>query len=155
GAIDLSTAPANVRWVRLDGVNDHQLRIGAGSRLAPGPDGRTLIMADSTNPGAQRELASQIPGGVVVENVDMRDLVAFAEGFDLASLGIVEHVINFAGSVMTNVGAAAMVQRLQTLRAGRARTPPTKAEQAALRFAEHPTYAGAADLLEAINAQNG
>jgi AAA domain len=91
GSIDLGTAPANVRWVRLDGANDHRLRLGAGSGQAPGADGRILIMADSTNPGAQREFASQIPGGVVVENVDMRDLVAFGEGFDLASLGIVEY----------------------------------------------------------------
>jgi hypothetical protein len=155
GSIDLSTAPRNVRWVRLDGVNDHRLRLGAGSCQAPGPDGRILIMADSTNPGAQREFASQIPGGVVVENVDMRDLIAFGKGFDLASPGIVEHVINFAGVVMTNVGVPAMLQRLQTLRAGRARNPPTEAEHVALRFAENPTYAGAADLLEAINAQGG
>lgn len=56
---------------------------------------------------------------------------------------------------MTNVGAAAMVQRLQTLRAGRAPNPPTEAEQIALRFAENPTYTGAVDLLEAINAQGG
>lgn len=35
GSIDLSTAPANVRWVRLDGANDHRLRLGAGSGQAP------------------------------------------------------------------------------------------------------------------------
>ena len=155
GSIDLGKAPANVRWVRLDGENDRRLRISAGSCQPPAPDGRILIMADSTNPAAQREFASQIPGGVVVENVDMRDLTAFGEGFDLASPSIAEHVINFAGSVMTNAGATTMVQRLQTLRAGRARNPATEAELVALKFAEHPTYAGAADLLEAINAQAG
>jgi hypothetical protein len=155
GAIDLRTAPANVRWVQLDGVNDHRLRLAAGSVRPPGADGRVLIMADSTNPTAQRDFAGQIPGGVVVENVDMRDLVAFGENFDLASPGIAEHVVNFAGSVMTNVGAAAMVQRLATLRAGRARNAATEAEEAALRFAEAPTYAGAGELLAAINSQGG
>lgn len=155
GSVDLGTAPANVEWVRLDGVNDHRRRIRAASRQPPVPDGRVLIMADSTNPAAQRDFAGQIPGGVVIENVDMRDLVAFAEGFDLTSPKIVEHVINFAGSVMTNAGATAMIQRLQTLRAGRARNPPTEAESIALKFSENPTYAGAADLLETINAQAG
>ena len=155
GSVDLGAAPANVRWVQLDGVNDHRLRLGAGSCQGPDPDGRILIMADSTNPTAQREFAGQIPGGVVVENVDMRDLVAFGEAFDLASPTIADDVINFAGSVMTNVGAAAMVQRLRTLRAGQARNPATQAEQVALRFAENPTYAGAAALLGAIAAQGG
>lgn len=155
GAVDLRGAPPNVRWVHLDGVDDHKLRLGAGSCPLPGPDARILIMADSTKPGAQRDFAGQIPGGVVVENVDMRDLIDFGEQFDLASHAIVEHVIEFAGSVMTNVGAPAMVQRIQSLRAGRARNPPTEAEQAALRFADNPTYAGAAELLSTINAQGG
>lgn len=154
-AIDLRMAPANVRWVPLDGVNDHRLRLEAGSVRPPVADGRVLIMADSTNPSAQRNFASQIPGGVVVENVDMRDLVAFGEHFDLASPTIVEHVVNFAGSVMTNVGATAMVQRLATLRTGRARNGPTEAEEVALRFAEAPSYAGAGELLSVINSQGG
>jgi hypothetical protein len=38
----------------------------AGSVRPPGEDGRVLIMADSTNPGAQREFAGQIPGAVVL-----------------------------------------------------------------------------------------
>jgi hypothetical protein len=155
GSIDLGATPANVQWVRLDGVNDHRLRVAAGSRQPPGSDGRVLIMADSTNPTGQREFAGHIPGGVVVENVDMRDLVVFGERFDLASPTIVEHVINFAGGVMINVGAPAMCQRIETLRTGRARNPPTDAEAVALRFCEHPSYAGAAELLEAINAQGG
>jgi DNA helicase-2/ATP-dependent DNA helicase PcrA len=155
GSIDLAAAPANVDWVRLDGTNDHRLRIGAGSRQPPGADGRVLIMADSTNPSGQREFAGQIPGGVVVENVDMRDLVVFGERFDLTSPNIVNHVINFAGGVMINVGSTAMCQRIETLQAGRERTPPTEAEAVALRFAENPSYAGAVQLLESINAQGG
>ena len=155
GAVDLRTAPANVVWVPLDGVNDHRLRLGAGSLRPPVANGRVLIMADSTNPGAQRNFASQIPGGVVVENVDMRDLVTFGEHFDLASPTLVDHVVNFAGSVMTNVGAAAMVQRLATLRNGRARNGPTEAEEVALRFADAPSYALAGELLSVINSQGG
>lgn len=155
GHIDLGAAPANVQWVHLDGVNDHRLRVGAGSRQPPGANGRVLIMADSTNPAGQREFAGQIPGGVVVENVDMRDLVVFGERFDLASAGIVDHVIQFAGSVMVNVGSTSMCQRIDTLRAGRARNSPTEAEAVALRFCADPSYAGAIELLEAINAQPG
>lgn len=155
GAVDLTLAPPNVRWVQLDGINDHRLRLSAGSVRPPVAEGRVLIMADSTNPAAQRDFAGQIPGGVAVENVDMRDLVAFGERFDLASPTIVDHIVNFAGSVMTNVGSIGMLQRLETLRAGRARNPATEVEEVALRFAEAPTYAGAAGLLGAINSQGG
>lgn len=155
GSIDLNAVPRNVRWVRLDGVNDHRLRLAAGSCRPPVQDGRILIMADSTNPAAQRQFAGQIPGAFVVENVDMRDLVSFGEGFDLTSPGVVDHVISFAESVMTNVGGAAMLHRLETIREGRARNPPTEAEQVALRFAAAPDYSGAADLLSAINSQAG
>jgi DNA helicase-2/ATP-dependent DNA helicase PcrA len=155
GVIDLRTAPANVRWIQLDGVNDHRLRLAAGSVRPPGVDGRVLIMADSTNPTAQREFAGQIPGGIAVENVDMRDLVAFGEGLDLASPAVIDHVLNFAGSVMTNVGAIAMRQRLETLRAGRARIPATEVEEVALQFVRAPTYDGVARLLAAINSQGG
>ena len=155
GGIDLGAAPANVRWVRLDGVDDHKRRLQAGSVPLPNDQARILIMADSTNPGGQRDFAGQIPGGVVVENVDMRDLVDFGERLDLASAGVVDHVINFAGSVMTNVGAPNMIQRLASLRAGRAKNPPTAAEEAALLFGNNPSYARAAELLEEIGKQGG
>lgn len=155
GSIDLGQAPANVQWIQLDGVNDHRLRLQAGSVRAPHADGRILIIADAAKPAAQRQFAGQIPGAIAIENVDMRDLVSFGEGFDLASPTIVEHVIGFAESVMTNVGANDMLQRLAVLRQGRARNPATKVEEVALRFAELPSYAGAADLLSAINSQAG
>ncbi|MDC7684879.1 UvrD-helicase domain-containing protein [Asticcacaulis sp. BYS171W] len=155
GSIDLGAAPPNVQWVPLNGADDYRLRLQAGSVPLPHNDGRVLIMADATNPTGQREFAGQIPGGVTVENVDMRDLVAFGEHFNLASPNITSHVVNFAGSVMTNVGAFAMLQRLDSLRAGRARNPASPAEQAALTFAENPTYSGAAILLEEIGKQGG
>ena len=61
-------------------------------------------MADSTNPAGQRQIASQTPGAVTVENVDLRDLTIFAESFNLASRDVLARVLNFASSVMTNVG---------------------------------------------------
>lgn len=155
GSIDLATAPANVQWLRLDGVDDRRIRLRAGSQPPPVRDGRVLIMADSWNPTGQRDFASQVPGGVVVENVDMRDLVTFGEGLDLASPDVVEHVINFAGSVMVNVGSPQMCQRIQSLQGGRARNPANGAETAALRFSANPSYLSAAELLEAINAEAG
>lgn len=156
GGLDLAAVPANVTWVRLAGnQDDHALRLQAGRTAAPGNDAKVLIIADSTNPRGQRDFAKQIPGAVTVENVDLTDLIAFGDGFDLASPIALQHLVEFAGSVMSNVGSTDMLARVASIRAGRARKEPSSAEQAAIRFAERPSYAGAADVLAEINHQGG
>jgi len=152
--IDLAAAPRNVSWIRLDGASDHQERLRAGG-IAAAEGEKVLIIADSRNPAGQRQFASQIVGAVAVENVDMRDLVAFGEGLDLASPGALEHVINFASNVMTNTGGTNLLARVATLRQGRERKPASPAEAAAVRFAEAPCYRSAADLLVEIGKEAG
>ncbi|HWV55073.1 UvrD-helicase domain-containing protein [Pseudorhodoplanes sp.] len=156
GSIDLAgSIPANVRWVPLTGdASDHPARLAAARCNAPG-DEKVLIIADSTKPSAQQAYASQIPGAVTVENVDLTDLTAFANGFDVRSANAVEHLVTFAGSVMVNVGANDMITRLASLRAGRARRAASNAEAAALRFESERTYAAAGDVLAAINEEGG
>lgn len=154
-AIDLSAAPTNLKWIALDGRNDHATRLKAGQVPTPVPDGRVLIIADSKNPQGQRDFASQIPGAVTVESVDMRDLVSFGQGIDLASPFLVRHVITFAGNVMTGVGATDMLSRIESLIGGRARRGASEAEQAALDLVKAPTYAAVAHLLAEISQQGG
>lgn len=153
--IDLTQAPPNVSWIRLDGAQDHPLRLQAGRTAAPGADGKVLIIADSKNPQGQRDFAGQIFGAVTVESVDMRDLVSFGENLDLASPGVLRHVIGFASSVMTGVGEAAMLERITTLQAGRERRQASDAELAALAFSDAPSYGRAADLIVEIGKQPG
>nr|WP_249811956.1 UvrD-helicase domain-containing protein [Bradyrhizobium sp. 2] len=156
GNIDLGASlPSNVRWVSLvGGASDHGARLTAGRCNAPG-DEKVLIIADSTKPSAQQAYASQIPGAVTVENVDLTDLTAFAKSFDVRSNQAIQHLISFAGSVMVNVGANDMISRLATLRAGRARRAASIAEAAALQFENEPTYAAAGAVLAAINEEGG
>lgn len=154
--VDLIQAPPNVHWVRLTGGHgDHELRLLAGRTSVGGLDGKVLIIADSRSPQGQRDFAGQTPGAVTVENVDMRDLVTFGEGFNLASPNVLEHVVDFASSVMTGVGGASMMQRVTTLQEARQRREATDAEKAAIAFAEAPSYRGAADLLVEIGKQSG
>lgn len=49
---------------------------------------------------------------------------------------------------MTNLGAADVRRRIESLQRGTARNPPTPIEAAALEFVAVPTYAKAASLLE-------
>jgi len=113
--IDLRRAPAGVIWVELDGSNDHAKRLAAARIRAPGEDPCVLIIGDSTNPASQRHFASQTPGAVTVEAVDLRDLVSFARRFDLKAPDALDQLATFAQGVMANVGAADFVARVRAI----------------------------------------
>lgn len=151
--VDLSAAPPNLSWVHLDGSEDHQRRLRAGA-VAAAEGEKVLIIADSKSPSGQRKFASQIHGAVTVENVDMRDLVTFGEGLDLTSVGLLQHVVSFASTVMTNTGASNLLNRVATLRAGRERRPASPVETLAVQLLETPSYRLAADLLVEIGREH-
>jgi DNA helicase-2/ATP-dependent DNA helicase PcrA len=141
--------------VQLDGTEDHERRLRAGRTKPLTENGGVLIIGDSTNPRGQREFAGQTPGAVTVENVDLRNLVDFARGLHLKDVNVLEHVVNFAANVMTNVGSRDLLDRVSSLRRGTARNPPTDIEHAALAFASAPTLKGVANILAEINRQPG
>ena len=153
--IDIRTAPAGVTWVHLDGTNDHESRLAAARVRPPGADGRVLIIGESTSPDSQRRFASQTPGAVTVEAVDLKDLVGFARRFDPASPEGLQLLVEFAQSVMRNVGAADFVQRVVSLQRGTARRDPTDAEAVALAFVRDPSHRRAVDVLVEIGKQTG
>lgn len=153
--LDIRTAPDGVTWVHLDGTNDHEKRLDAARVRPPSADGRVLIIGDSTSPDSQRRFASQTPGAVTVEAVDLKDLVAFAKRFDLASPHALQHLAEFAQSVMRNVGAANFIQRMSALQRGTARTAPTEAEGVALAFVRDPSHRRAVEVLVEIGKQVG
>lgn len=153
--INLNTAPPEVQWVHMDGTEDHGRRLKAGQTRAPGADGTVLIIGDAVNPKAQRQFASQTPGAVTVESVDLRDLVDFAKKLDLGRPDALEVVVEFAGSVMINVGGDDLLARVSSLRKGTARREASDRERAAIVFGAAPSYRGAIDLLVEINREGG
>ncbi|MBI1384709.1 MAG: AAA family ATPase [Rhizobiales bacterium] len=154
-AIDLRTAPEGVTCVHLDGRSDHEKRLEAARIRPPEAEGRVLIIGESTSPDSQRRFASQTPGAVTVESVDLKDLVAFAKRFDPASPQSLQHLVEFAQSVMRNVGAADFVKRLAALHRGTARREASEAESIALAFVRDPSHQKAIDVLVAIGNQGG
>lgn len=154
-SIDLRNAPAEVNWVELGGTEDHKRRLHAARVQPPDGNGCVLIIGDSTNPDSQRLFASQTPGAVTVEAVDLKDLVVFASTFKVAAADALERLANFAQSVMRNVGAADLVRRVQSLMRGTARNPPTDVEAVALSFARAPSHRAAVDVLVEIGKEAG
>jgi len=153
--IDLRTAPDGVTWVQLDGTEDHQRRLRAARVRPPNDQGCVLIIGDSRSPDGQRQFASQTPGAITVEAVDLRDLVSFAGAFDLAAPDALERLAGFAQSVMRNVGAADLVRRVQSLQRGTARKQPTDVEATALSFVRAPSHRAAVDVLVEIGKDAG
>lgn len=153
--IDLRTAPQGVSWVELDGTEDHQRRLRAARVRPPEGQGSVLIIGDSTNRESQRQIASQTPGAITVEAVDLRDLVAFARDFDLNAPDVLERLAKFAQSVMRSVGASDLVSRVRSLMRGTVRKPPTAVETAALSFLHAPSHRAAVNVLVEIGKQPG
>ncbi len=148
--IDIRTAPAGVCWVQLDGIQDHPKRLEAARAPLLGANDHVLIIGYSTSPNNRHKLASQTPGTVTVEAVDLPDLVRFGQSFSLVAPDVLKCLAQFAQTVMTKVGADKLVRRVQSLACNRARNPPTAVERAALAFVEVPSYGAAIDVLVEI-----
>lgn len=155
-SLDLRTLPDHLTWVQLYGTAaDHPKQLEACRTAAPGGGGSVLIIGDSTSPPSQRRFASQTPGAVTVESVDLRDLVTFAAGFDLNANDALMKVALFAEDMMTNVGAADLVRRTGTIMRGAERRAASATESAAIAFLGDRTYKRVAILLSEINREAG
>jgi hypothetical protein len=154
-SVDLRAAPAGLHCIYHDAANaEESRRTAAHTRLQDGEE-TVLIIGDARNPRGRHQFTSQTRGATSVETVDLGDLTSFARRFDLARADALEQLVNFAGDVMTGVGPAAFFGRVRTLQGGRARTPPTPAEDAALAFAARPGLDAALQLLQLLEGQDG
>ena len=151
--IDLTSAPASVRWVQLVAGSEVQQRLTAARTSAPGSQGTILVIGESMNVQRRHQLTSQTPGAMTVEAVDMRDLVSFARRFNLQTPTALQDLVTFSALMMTGVGAPNLVARVGTIRAGRARNPPTPVEAEAVAFESERTMASALRLVNSLADQ--
>lgn len=152
--VNLEEAPPEVSFVLLEGGNDRERQLSAARNHAFA-SGTVIIIGNSKSPASQRELASQIPGAVTVEAVDLKDLVRFAREFDINAPDALGRLTQFAASVMTNVGPADLLRRIRVLERGAERRAASDVEQAALRFKAEPNSGNAVDFLVSIGKEGG
>jgi len=153
--VDLQGAPAEVQWVQLVAATAEEQRRAAARTRGRNAQDRVLIIGDAMNVRGRYQLTSQTPGATVVERVDLVEFIQFARVFDPAGANPLEQVVEFAASLMTGVGAAALLERVRVLQHGRPRNPPTTIEVAVLAFAQGPSIAAASRLLQAFARQPG
>ena len=155
-AVDLSSAPDCVRWVRLrGGRSDHGIRVTA-ARCPQRKKGQTaLVIGDSRSKGSRHQIAKSVPGVTTVEPVDLGSLTDFATRLERDDGQELPTTLDFASGLMTKVRGADLLKRVKVLKNGRARKPPDDVEQAALHLCDSPTPAIVADLLEACARRRG
>lgn len=156
-AIDLSRAPAEVNWIKLpaDPNGAYLKRLEAAMTKAPTAQGTVLVIGDSTSPAGQRQVASQTPGATTVEAVDLRDLTVFGRNFDANSSSSLPALVQFASELMTSLGGAELLRRVESLSKGTARKDATEAEAAALAFKVAPSFATTLAAVRAFEDADG
>ena len=149
-AVDLSSRPSCVHWVRLrGGSNDHSIRATA-ARCRQRRKGQTaLVIGDSESKGSRHQIAKRVAGITTIEPVDLRPLTDFATRLEREDGRELRATLNFASRLMTKVGGPDLLKRVEVLKSGRFRKGPDNVERAALHLCESPTPAAVADLLEA------
>lgn len=149
-SVDLRSQPKYVTWIQTAPPNDYAQRLAAAKTMPSTADGRVLIIANSRDLAAQQNFASQTPGASTVEAVDLRDLMTFANSFDVGSANALEQLLALAQSVLTSVGVPELKRRLNSLQRGTARNPPNEAENRALAFLRAPSLTAAITLLSTL-----
>ncbi|MCE5232774.1 MAG: UvrD-helicase domain-containing protein [Mizugakiibacter sp.] len=152
--IDVRTLPHRVEYVHVPPGQDDIRRQVALRARAETNRGSVLVIADSRNVSGRHQLASQTPGATVVESVDLRDLTSFGRLFDPTAADATSRLLIFAGSLMTNLAVAQTLQRLDSIRIGRARNPPTEAEAALLAFERARTLHSARQAIVCLRGQS-
>lgn len=154
--IDLRQAPSpSVEWHPIGNGNDADVRREVARMPPPSPGARTLVIGESTNVGGHHDCAKQTPGAVVVEAVALSHLIQFANRFDPAADNALSVLAEFAQSAITEVPAAELFRRLDTITSGRGKKPPSPAEHQALHFQQSPSLLAAVKYLEACCAMTG
>lgn len=158
--VDLSTAPKqSLTHIKNEGKDAPYSNPMAS---ISGMTGRILVVGDATSELRRWELARGFPGALVVETVELKCLVRFAEDIDAAIAGSIsavsraqEVLLGFASSVMTKVNATTLLKRLASIQKGKNINPATAYEQAGLDLAASLTYRSVLAFLECLEAQKG
>jgi hypothetical protein len=150
--VDVRTAPAGrVDWVQLTGANDLAARVAAASIPAKANE-KVLIIGFSRWPAQQRGMASRVPGAIVVEAVDLKDLVAFGGSFEPTSGTALEEMACFADELMSGAEAVQVAANIRS-HIGLGLQPQGPLEAAGYSLVTDGSYSAALDFLVELGRQ--
>lgn len=158
-AVDLTTCPRFVSYKQLTGpvALDLQIRQSAHFKLMSLHSNESiLVIGDSKKASLRHGYAQSVNGLDVVEPVDLPDITSFASRLDsLCGLELVECILTGASTLMTNVESNTTLRRVQTILAGRNRTPASPVEQSLVNLAQDNSRMRILDALVQIEEKPG
>lgn len=153
--IDVRTCSGRVFWHQLtnDVNQDMMAQISAQYEISrQHPNESLLIIGDSIQAASRHTYASRAQGVSVVEPVDFRDVITFANQMNgQQGPELLQSCINFLITVMTNVYGDRLQTRIQSILANRHRNAPTTPELAAIRLYQGGGYREAVSFLTAMS----
>jgi DNA helicase-2/ATP-dependent DNA helicase PcrA len=115
-----------------------------------------LVIGDSKKASLRHGYAQSVNGLDVVEPVDLPDITSFASRLDsLCGLELVECILTGASTLMTNVESNTTLRRVQTILAGRNRTPASPVEQSLVNLVQDNSRMRILDALVQIEEKPG
>lgn len=158
-SIDLLSCPEHVHWNHLTGnyQTDSRSYSQVQYQIRNDNDARDslLVIGDSRNVRSRHDFASTSRGIDVVEPVDLADITRVASLIDISNgLILANHVLTAVTTMMTGVGRSNLMQRIDTILAGRNRTPATLIELAVKDVIEKSDNNSISILLSSLELSN-
>ncbi|MGI2026224.1 UvrD-helicase domain-containing protein [Endozoicomonas acroporae] len=157
--INFHSCPNHVNYYLLSGNPTEDLRNQQqvqNAILRAHPEDTLLIIGDSINAQSRHTYARGSYGTGVVEPVQLSDVVRTANIFDRVSgLELVDAVLDFAGTVMTNVESAQTRRRVESILNGRNRTVATVLEQALCVLANDSSKSNLLHAVQMVESKQG
>ncbi|NVK17238.1 MAG: UvrD-helicase domain-containing protein [Methylocystaceae bacterium] len=154
GNIDLRSCVGHIFWNRITDVvaQDLQNQVNAQYQIAQDyPDDTLLIIGDSIQVGSRHQYASRSRGVTVVERVDYPDVVQSASRMaGQTGAALFAEVIEFLKKVTVNLYSDRLIQRMDSIEAGRNRNPATEDELLAIKLRRSGGFQDAVSFMATI-----
>jgi DNA helicase-2/ATP-dependent DNA helicase PcrA len=157
--IDLSTCPEYVHQRPLTGVAHTDLQAQQAAQydiFSRSQKESLLVIGDSINEGSRHRYAQSSRNIDVVEPVQLADVANAAQAFDSAQgINLVDNILAHVGRMMTNMQRPQTLQRLQTILAGRNRTPVSKLENTLIEVVHDGSRNSILTALQQLESKQG
>ncbi|BCL73778.1 hypothetical protein TUMSATVNIG1_57640 (plasmid) [Vibrio nigripulchritudo] len=157
--IDLSTCPEYVHHRPLTGVAHTDLQaqqVAQYDIFNRSQNESLLVIGDSINESSRHRYAQSSRNIDVIEPVQLADVANAAQAFDSTQgINLVDNILAHVSKMMTNMQRPQTLQRLQTILAGRNRTPISKLESTLLEVVHDGSRNSILTALQQLESKRG
>ena len=140
--------PQEIRQTQMNAQHNIRRNMAAGEAM--------LVIGDSFRADSRHGFARDAAGIGVVERVELPDLLEYSQQIEgRAPAEILELTLGVLSTLMTGVDRSTLSPRVNTILAGRNRTPPSKVESAACSLATTGSNSSISELFHQLEEKQG